>query len=190
MTRRQSPRRIALCGMLTALMLVLGYVEHLIPVSASLPGVKLGLSNGVVIFALYMLDTPTACLLMLLKVLLSSALYAGFGAAPYALCGGVLSLLTMAAFHRMKGIAPVTVSMLGGAAHNIGQGTGNADHPHPGAHRLHGCFGARRPCLRPAHRDMLLPHHEASEAPPLLNPTQGVIPCPATLPPMKKSSAA
>lgn len=121
MTRRQSPRRIALCGMLTALMLVLGYVEHLIPVSASLPGVKLGLSNGVVIFALYMLDTPTACLLMLLKVLLSSALYAGFGAAPYALCGGVLSLLTMAAFHRMKGIAPVTVSMLGGAAHNIGQ---------------------------------------------------------------------
>lgn len=121
MSPRQSPRRIALCGMLTALMLVLGYVEHLIPVSASLPGVKLGLSNGVVLFALYMLDTPTACLLMLMKVILSSALYAGFGAAPYALCGGVLSLLAMAAFRRMKGIAPVTVSMLGGAAHNIGQ---------------------------------------------------------------------
>lgn len=121
MTRRQSPRHISLCGMLTALMLVLGYVEHLIPVSASLPGVKLGLSNGVLLFALYMLDVPTACLLMLLKVLLSSALYAGFGAAPYALCGGVLSLLTMATFHRMKSIAPVTVSMLGGAAHNIGQ---------------------------------------------------------------------
>ncbi|MBQ8653984.1 MAG: Gx transporter family protein [Clostridia bacterium] len=121
MSRRNSPRRIALCGVLTALMLTLGYVEHLIPVSSALPGVKLGLSNGVLIFALYMLDTPTAFALMALKVILSGALYAGFGAAPYALCGGALSLIVMALARRTKGVTPVTVSMLGGAAHNMGQ---------------------------------------------------------------------
>lgn len=118
---RNPARKIVLCGMLSALMLALGYVEHLIPISSAIPGVKLGLSNGVLIFALYMLDTPTAFLLMLLKVLLSSALYAGFGAAPYALCGGVLSLCVMALLRRVKGIQPLTVSMLGGAAHNAGQ---------------------------------------------------------------------
>ena len=51
--------RIALSGLLTALMLVMGYLENLLP-SVGVPGIKLGLSNGVLIFALYMLDIPTA----------------------------------------------------------------------------------------------------------------------------------
>ena len=65
-TRKQT-ERIALSGLLVALMLVLGYIEHLIPVGAAIPGIKLGLSNGVLIFAVYMLGVPTAFLLMLLK---------------------------------------------------------------------------------------------------------------------------
>lgn len=121
MKRQVNVQRIALCGLLTALMLILGYVEQMIPLNAAIPGIKLGLSNGVLIFALYMLDTPTAFLLMGLKVLLSSALFAGFGAAPYALCGGILSVSVMAALRHTKGISTVTVSMLGGAAHNAAQ---------------------------------------------------------------------
>lgn len=121
MKQRLNVLRIALCGLLTALMLILGYVEQMIPLNAALPGVKLGLSNGVLIFALYMLDTPTAFLLMGLKVLLTSALFAGFGAMPYALCGGVVSVSVMATMRRVKGISPLTVSMLGGAVHNAAQ---------------------------------------------------------------------
>lgn len=121
MKRRNAVQRIALCGLLTALMLVLGLVENMIPLNAGIPGIKLGLSNGVLIFAIYMLDIPTAFGLMAVKVLLSSALYAGFGAAPYALCGGVLSLGAMALLSRVKGMHPVAVSMLGGAMHNVGQ---------------------------------------------------------------------
>ena len=37
-TRKQT-ERIALSGLLVALMLVLGYIEHLIPVGAAIPGV-------------------------------------------------------------------------------------------------------------------------------------------------------
>ena len=118
---RKQAQRVALCGILLALMLVLGFVESLIPVAAGVPGIKLGLSNGVLIFAIYMLDIPTACLLMGLKVVLASALYAGFGAFPYALAGGVLSLAAMALLSRMKGMHPVTVSMVGGVMHNVGQ---------------------------------------------------------------------
>lgn len=116
---RQAARQIALCGILLALMLVLGLVESLIP--TGIPGVKLGLSNGVLIFAVYALNLPTAFTLMALKVTLSCALYAGFGAFPYAAAGGLLSLAVMSALSRVKGLHPVTVSMVGGAAHNIGQ---------------------------------------------------------------------
>ena len=118
---RKRAWRVALCGILLGLMLVLGFVESMIPVAAGVPGIKLGLSNGVLIFAIYMLNIPTAFLLMALKVVLASMMYAGFGALPYSLAGGMLSLVAMALLSRIKGMHPVTVSMLGGVMHNVGQ---------------------------------------------------------------------
>ena len=102
---RKQTERIALCGLLVSLMLVLGYVESLIPVAVGIPGIKLGLSNGVLLFAIYLLDIPTAFILMVLKVGLSGLLF-----------GGVSAILS-----RMKGVHPITVSMVGGVAHNVGQ---------------------------------------------------------------------
>ena len=118
---RKRAQRVALCGILLALMLVLGLVESMIPVGGGIPGIKLGLSNSVLIFAVYMLDIPTAYVLMALKVTLASMMYAGFGAFPYALAGGVLSVTAMALFSRVRGMHPVTVSMVGGVMHNVGQ---------------------------------------------------------------------
>lgn len=118
---RKRTERVALSGMLLALTLVLGLVESFIPVPIPIPGVKLGLSNGVLIFAVYMLNIPTAYVLMALKVALSSALYAGFGAFPYAMAGGILSMTAMALLSRVKSLHPVTVSMIGGVCHNVGQ---------------------------------------------------------------------
>ena len=70
-TLRERTQWVALCGLLVALMLVLGFVESLMPVAAGVPGIKLGLSNGVLIFAVYMLNLPTAFVLMVLKVALA-----------------------------------------------------------------------------------------------------------------------
>ena len=118
-TKLKGTQRIALCGLLTAIMLVLGYVESLIPLGV--PGIKLGLSNSVLLFALYMLNIPTAFVLMLLKVGLSGVLFGGVQAMAYALAGGLLSLTGMALLSRGKGIHPVTVSITGGVLHNVGQ---------------------------------------------------------------------
>ena len=119
-SRGLSAERLALSALLLAMMLVLGWVEAQIPLNAAVPGIKLGLSNGVLIFAVYMLDLPTAWVLMLLKVLLSGLLF-NPAAIPYALAGGVLSLAAMSFFSRVKGVHPITVSMVGGALHNVGQ---------------------------------------------------------------------
>ena len=121
MKTQKQAQRVALCGMLLALMLVLGFVESQIPVAVGIPGIKLGLSNGVLIFAVYLLGVPTSFLLMVLKVLLSGFLFGSPSAMMYAFAGGVLSLTVMCILSRMKGLSPVVVSMVGGLSHNVGQ---------------------------------------------------------------------
>ena len=112
--------KTALCGLLTAMMLVLGFIESLIPVAAGVPGMKLGLSNGVLMFALYMLDAPTTFLLMVLKVVLSGLLFGGVSAMLYAMAGGVLSVLTMILLKKLN-FHIIVVSMFGAVMHNVGQ---------------------------------------------------------------------
>ena len=53
--QRITTKQLALCSVLLTLMLVLGWVESLFPPLLGVPGIKLGLSNGVLIFAVYML---------------------------------------------------------------------------------------------------------------------------------------
>lgn len=118
---RQTTYRTALSGLLVALMLVLGYIESLIPLNVGVPGIKLGLSNGVLIFAVYMLDIPAAYCLMALKVLLSGLMFGGVSAIAYAFAGGLLSLTGMCLLSRVKGVHPVVVSVVGGVLHNVGQ---------------------------------------------------------------------
>ena len=76
-SRREITLRTAYSGLLIAVMLVLGYIESLLPAVGAVPGIKLGLSNSVLIFAVYMLNLPTAWALMVLKVLLSGLLFGG-----------------------------------------------------------------------------------------------------------------
>ena len=65
-------RLVARYGLLTALAMVLSYIETLIPLSFAVPGVKLGLANLTVIFALYRLGPKPAAALSLLRVVLVS----------------------------------------------------------------------------------------------------------------------
>lgn len=119
MKKRFDAKRVALCGLLLTMMLILGWVEKQFPLP---PGVKLGLSNSVLIFAVYMLDIPTAIVLMVMKVTLSNLLFGNFGTTFFiGFAGGFVSLAAMIGLSRVKGVHIVTVSMVGGAMHNVGQ---------------------------------------------------------------------
>lgn len=117
-----SAKRVARFGMLTAVALVLGYLEHLVPIAPGMPGVKLGLGNMVVLYALYITGKKSATLLMLLKVGLSALL---FGASPIMLFisfgGGLCSLLMMMGARELLKVPIVVVSILGAVAHVAGQ---------------------------------------------------------------------
>ena len=121
-TRKGKSRayRAALCAILTAIMLVLGFVESLLP-AGPIPGIKLGLSNSLLVCAIYILGIPTSFLLMILKVTLSGFLFGSVSAMMYAFAGGLLSMIVMSLLSRVRGIHTVVVSMAGGMMHNVGQ---------------------------------------------------------------------
>lgn len=108
-------------ALLTAAALILGWIDSLIPLVPSVPGIKLGLSNLALLYAVFYMRPQEAALLMLLKVGLSSLLFGNAVGALYALAGGTLSLAGMLLLHRIRDVSPIPVSTAGGILHMIGQ---------------------------------------------------------------------
>lgn len=113
-------KRLVLLAMLTAVAMILSYVESLLP-SVGIPGVKMGLANIAVIFALFRFGWKEAAALSLVRVVLVSLLFGSFGAMLYSLAGAVLSLAVMVLLRRIDRFSTVGISVAGGVAHNAGQ---------------------------------------------------------------------
>ena len=113
-------KRLVLLAMLTAVAMILSYVESLLP-SVGIPGVKMGLANIAVIFALFRFGWKEAAALSLVRVVLVSLLFGSVGAMLYSLAGAVLSLAVMALLRWIDRFSTVGVSVAGGVAHNAGQ---------------------------------------------------------------------
>ncbi len=112
--------KIARYGLLVALALALSYAESLIP-SPGVPGVKLGLPNLVVVFALYRLGTVDAWAISLIRVGLVFLLFGSGAGLAYSLAGAVLSLAVMCLLKQSGKFSETGVSVAGGVAHNAGQ---------------------------------------------------------------------
>ena len=112
-------KRLVLLAMLTAVAMILSHVESLLP-SVGIPGVKMGLANIAVIFALFRCGWKEAAALSLVRVLLVSLLFGSVGAMLYSLAGAVLSLAVMALLRRIDRFSTVGISVAGGVAHNAG----------------------------------------------------------------------
>lgn len=119
--RNGRAQRVALSGLLTSLMLVFGLIERQFPLTAAIPGVKLGLANSVLLYSLYMLGIRQSIVLMLLKALMSWLIYTNMNAMFYSLAGGALSLLAMVLVSRIGGVSIIGVSALGAVFFNVGQ---------------------------------------------------------------------
>ena len=113
--------KIAAAGMLAALALILGWIDHLLPLSSALPGLKLGLANLAVVIALYRLGIWQAAAVTTVKVLLSALLFGSMSGLMYSAAGAIMSLAVMAVLYRLPGLSAVGVSAAGGAAHIMAQ---------------------------------------------------------------------
>lgn len=114
-------RRAARYGALAAMALVAGYLEAMLPLPVGAPGVKLGLGNAVVLFALDRMGERDAFALMLAKVACSIVLFGNPQMLAFSLAGGALSWAAMALARRTGSFSTVSVSVIGGVCHNAGQ---------------------------------------------------------------------
>lgn len=119
--KRMSTADLALCAVMIALALVFSYVERLIPVTPSIPGIKLGLSNLVIVCAIYLLGVRYAFVISTARIFLAGFMFGTMTTIIYSLAGGLLSLVIMALLYKLTKLSVVTISCIGGICHNIGQ---------------------------------------------------------------------
>ncbi len=113
--------RAAYFGIFTALALILGYVELLIPIHFGIPGAKLGLANLITILVLYKMGWKEAFLLSVARVVLGGFIFSNLFSILYSLAGGILSLIVMGILKKTGKFTVVGVSVCGGVFHNVGQ---------------------------------------------------------------------
>lgn len=113
--------KVAYMGVFLALALICSYVESLIPISFGIPGVKLGLTNIVVVLMLYCIGAKEALAVSVCRIVLAGFLFGNLFSILYSLAGGLLSFLIMWAVKRTGKLGILPVSVCGGIFHNIGQ---------------------------------------------------------------------
>lgn len=116
-----SAKTAAKYGMLIALALVFSYLEAQIPSFFPVPGMKLGLTNIIVLLSLYRMGWKSAMAVNVLRIVLVSFLFGGISAMIYSLAGGMLSTIVMILLKKTDRFRIVTVSIAGGISHNVGQ---------------------------------------------------------------------
>lgn len=118
-------KRIALCGMLTALALALSLAERMIPLELliPIPGIKLGLANVVTMFALLFLTAGEAYSILFCRVLLAALFAGSVTQFLFSLLGGMLALTTTWLLLHRRGswFSFYGISAASAAMHNIGQ---------------------------------------------------------------------
>lgn len=114
---------VAICGIMISLALVLSYMERLIPLQMviPLPGIKLGLANIVTLVALYYLGIKSAYTILIIRCILGAIFGGGISGLLFSLSGSLLALTIMILGSKVSFFSIFGISILGAAAHNIGQ---------------------------------------------------------------------
>lgn len=118
---REKTEKLAVRAMLVALAFVLAWLEAQIPTFIAVPGVKLGLTNLVVLLALYRLGPADALIINGVRIVLVGLTFGSLFSMWYSLAGGLLSGIGMILLKQVCHARLVTVSVGGALLHNLGQ---------------------------------------------------------------------
>lgn len=116
-------KRFTRISMLLALSVVLNILESFIPVfNGSIPGLKLGLANIIILVVLYLFSFKEAVYISLLRVVLVGILRTGLFSMTFffSLGGAIVSIVVMFIAKKTK-LSIIGVSILGSISHSIGQ---------------------------------------------------------------------
>lgn len=114
-------KRLTTLSITVAVAMVMSYLESQIPVFIAIPGIKIGLANVAVVFALYKLGKKEAIIVSLIRVALVSLLFGNTATFIYSIAGATFSLALMIVLRKLTLLHTVGVSVVGGVSHNIAQ---------------------------------------------------------------------
>ena len=113
--------KLSLLALSVTLAMILSFVESQIPALVAIPGVKVGLTNIVVVFALYKLGWKEAVVISLTRVFLVGLLFGNGVSMLYSIVGAAVSFVGMLLLKQTTVFSCTAVSVTGGVLHNMAQ---------------------------------------------------------------------
>ena len=115
-------KNITTISILTAISVVISIIESYFDfIGNIIPGLKLGLANIVIIFALYKYNFKTALSISIVRVLIVALVRTGFGLNFFfSIVGAIFSITTMSLVKKTH-LSIVGISIMGSIFHSIGQ---------------------------------------------------------------------
>ena len=114
-------KKVAFLGLSIGLAMILSFVESQIPALVAVPGIKVGLPNLVIVFMLYRIGFKEAVTVSIIRIILVSILFGNLQTMTFSIAGAALSLLGMLLLKKLNWFSCITVSIVGGILHNVGQ---------------------------------------------------------------------
>ena len=115
-------RKLTQMALLTAIALTIFMVEAQIPALVPVPGVKLGLSNIVTVFAVFAMGPGEAAAILFARVFLGAIFAGNFSTIFYSAAGGVLAIVITIFLRKILTEKQLWVAgIMGAIAHSVGQ---------------------------------------------------------------------
>ena len=115
-------KKLTQMAMLTAIALTIFMVEAQIPALVPVPGVKLGLSNIVTVFAVFVMGPKEAAAILFVRIFLGAVFAGNFSTIFYSAAGGALAIAVTILLRKVLTRQQLWVAgVLGAAAHSVGQ---------------------------------------------------------------------
>ena len=115
-------RKLTQMAVLTAIALTIFMVEAQIPALVPVPGVKLGLSNIVTVFAVFAMGSGEAAAILFARIFLGAVFAGNFSTIFYSAAGGALAIGMTILLRKLLTNKQLWVAgVLGAIAHSIGQ---------------------------------------------------------------------
>ena len=115
-------KKLTRMALLTAIALTIFMVEAQIPALVPVPGVKLGLSNIVTVFAVFTMGSREGALILAARIFLGAVFAGNFSTILYSAAGGLCAILVTIGLKRLLTPGQLWVAgVLGAVAHSVGQ---------------------------------------------------------------------
>ena len=115
-------RKLTLLSLLTAIALTIFMVEAQIPALVPIPGVKMGLSNIVTVFAVFALGPAEGAAVLFVRIFLGAVFAGNFSTIFYSAAGGFCAILVTILLKKILTNKQLWVAgAFGAVAHSIGQ---------------------------------------------------------------------